>query len=59
MRDSLISFKDIEEKTYAEKCTECMLPVCIYTFIISCIASFTIYNYYLSINDDGSDSLSG
>lgn len=58
MRDSLISFKDIEEKTYTEKCTKYMIPVCIYIFIISCIASFTIYNYYLTIND-GSDSLSG
>lgn len=58
MRDSLISFKDIEEKTYCEKCKECMIPLCIYTYIISCITSFTIYNYYLSINEDESDSLS-
>ena len=55
MRESLVSFEDIEEKSKCRKCIECMMPVCFHTFIISCMVSFTIYSYF-SINEDGSGS---
>lgn len=55
MRDSLVSFENIEEKSKCSKYIECMMPVCLYIFIISCLVSFTLYSYF-SNNEDGSGS---
>ena len=55
MRDSLISFEDIEEKSKCSECLKCMIPVCFQTFIISCLVSFTLYSYF-SDNEDGSNN---
>lgn len=58
MRDSLISFEDIEEKSNYNKCHECLnciMPVCFHTLVISCLVGFTLYSYF-SINEDGSSS---
>ena len=57
MRESLISFEDIEKETKCEKCKkciECMMPICLYMCIISCIAGFTAINYLSEENGSSS-----